>query len=88
MKSRISKRAEDDFLNHIERLDRLNPDAAGKIAQSILATLEQIEAFPEAGHKERLYRKLPVAGTEYVVYYRISADVVDIARILHSKQLR
>lgn len=88
MKSRISKRAEDDFLSHIEHLDRLNPNAAGKIAQSILATLEQIEAFPETGHKERLYRKLPVAGTEYVVYYRISADVVDIARILHSKQLR
>ena len=88
MKVFISRLAEEDVLSHIEWLNQLNPKIAKSATDAIVTCLKRIELYPEVGHKEREYRKLPVVGTDYVIYYRIKQDMVDIARVLHSKQKR
>ena len=65
---------------------RENPDAAQSTARKISGAVELLEAFPAAGRPGRVTgtRELVIAGTPYVIPYRIRGERIEILRVLHS----
>jgi toxin ParE1/3/4 len=62
-----------------------NPPAAAKQTKQILQAVEQLVDFPEMGRPGRISntRELVVAGTPYVVAYRLKGATVRILALLH-----
>jgi toxin ParE1/3/4 len=64
------------------------PDAAGRLAMRIVAVVEALRTHPRLGRigSEPGVRELPVAGTPYVILYRIRGKRVTIGTIWHGAQ--
>ena len=62
-----------------------NPEAATKVAGKIWETTQMISNHPAIGKPGRLpgTREMVVAGTSYIVPYRVVANEVQILRVLH-----
>lgn len=71
-----------------ERIAADNPAAAPRIVERIRTTVERLQQFPAIGRLGRVAgtRELVVAGTPYIVPYRIKGEVVQIITVLHSAQ--
>jgi toxin ParE1/3/4 len=67
---------------------RDNPSAAADIAQRIRDAVKLLGDYPAAGRAGRVpnTRELVVAGTPYVLPYRVRAESVEILRVLHGAQ--
>jgi len=65
-----------------------NPQAAASVARSILQAVERLPEHPAIGRPGRVMgtRELVVAGTPYLVPYRVMGDVIVILRVLHGAQ--
>lgn len=65
-----------------------NLDAADRMSERLRAAAEHLIDYPHFGRvgRSRDSRELIVAGTPYILIYRIGRDRIDIVRILHSKQ--
>jgi len=65
---------------------RENPEAAHETARMIIAAIELLSVFPAAGRSGRVggTRELVIAGTPYVVPYRIRDARVEVLRVIHS----
>jgi toxin ParE1/3/4 len=71
-----------------------NPAAAERVLEAIERTFEQLAGQPEAGVRYRSGRReladvrmLPVSGfANYLLFYRIDADVVRVLYVLHGAQ--
>ena len=66
------------------------PDAAGRLATRIVAIVEALKAQPRLGRSgsEPGVRELVVAGTPYVILYRVRGNRVTISTIWHGAQRR
>jgi toxin ParE1/3/4 len=66
------------------------PAAARRVAQRILASVERLARQPSLGRpgREPDTRELVVAGTPYIVPYRVQRDRVAILAVLHASQDR
>jgi toxin ParE1/3/4 len=66
------------------------PDAAGRLAIRIVAIVEVLKAHPRLGRSgsEPGVRELAVAGTPYVILYRVRGNRVTISTIWHGAQRR
>jgi toxin ParE1/3/4 len=62
-----------------------NPQAAAAVARSILQAVERLPGNPAIGRPGRVMdtRELVVAGTPYLVPYRVMGDAIVILRVLH-----
>jgi len=62
-----------------------NPDAATDVAGKIWETTRMLSDHPAMGRPGRVpgTRELIVAGTAYIIPYRVAADEVQILRVLH-----
>ncbi len=62
-----------------------NPEAATKVAGKIWETTQMLSNHPAMGKPGRLpgTREMVVAGTSYIVPYRVVANEVQILRVLH-----
>lgn len=62
-----------------------NPAAAGRLVLRILAEVELLRESPAMGRAGRVSgtRELIVAGTPYIVPYRVRDEVVEILRVFH-----
>jgi toxin ParE1/3/4 len=62
-----------------------NPQAAIEIGSRIDASLLRLTDHPEIGRKGRIQdtRELPIAGTPFIIVYRIEPDALLVMRILH-----
>jgi len=71
-----------------EYIARENPDAAREIALKIVDASERIIQFPEVGRIGRVKgtRESIVAGTQYLIVYRIKKKAIHFARVLHARQ--
>lgn len=60
--------------------------SAKKVIIEIEGTIHQLKKFPELGRIGRVKgtREMIVAGTSYIVIYRIKHNVVELLLILHS----
>jgi toxin ParE1/3/4 len=67
---------------------RDNPSAAVDIAQRIRDAVKLLGDYPAAGRAGRVpnTRELVVTGTPYILPYRVSAESVEILRVLHGAQ--
>jgi toxin ParE1/3/4 len=67
---------------------RDNPSAAADIAQRIRDAVKILGDYPAAGRAGRVpnTRELVVAGTPYMLPYRVRAESVEILRVLHGAQ--
>lgn len=65
-----------------------NPDAARKLQAAIRHGVEALADYPNRGRPGRYEgtRELVIAGTPYVVVYRIREGSVRILRVLHGAQ--
>lgn len=65
-----------------------NAWAAIDAGDAITETVEILADFPDAGRPGRVKgsRELPVAGTPYIIAYRVEPDAVVILRVLHGAQ--
>lgn len=76
-------------LRHVRvYIARDNPQAAAHVARSILQAVERLPGNPAIGRPGRVMdtRELVIAGTPYVVPYRVIGDVIVILRVLHGAQ--
>ncbi|MBV8453350.1 MAG: type II toxin-antitoxin system RelE/ParE family toxin [Deltaproteobacteria bacterium] len=67
---------------------RHNPSAAAAVAQRIRDAVKILGDYPAAGRAGRVpnTRELIVAGTPYILPYRVRAESVEILRVLHGAQ--
>lgn len=65
-----------------------NPEAAAQVAAQILQAVERLPANPGIGRPGRVMdtRELVIAGTPYLVPYRVMGDLIVILRVLHGAQ--
>jgi len=66
------------------------PEAARRLAQRILASVERLAEHPHLGRpgREPGTRELIVAGTPYIIPYRVQRGRLSILAVLHAAQNR
>ena len=64
------------------------PDAALRLVATIHKAALNLRDFPYLGRTGRRpgTRELVVAGTPYIIAYRVAADTLTILRVLHGRQ--
>ena len=67
---------------------RDNPNAAGRIAATLLAAVERLTELPNLGRPGRVggTRELVVPDTPYVIPYRLRGDRLEIIAVFHGRQ--
>jgi toxin ParE1/3/4 len=65
-----------------------SPQAAGKVDVQFEEQAEALLRFPETGRPGRVSgtRELVVQGTQYVIAYSVTSEVIRILRVLHGAQ--
>ena len=65
-----------------------SPDAAQAVAAKIIASVEQLALYPNRGRAGRIpgTRELVIAGTAYVLPYRVKAERLEIIAVFHGRQ--
>lgn len=65
-----------------------NPEAAQTVAARIVASVEQLAIHPNRGRPGRVpgTRELVIAGTPYVLPYRVHLDRLEIIAVFHGRQ--
>lgn len=65
-----------------------NPAAAGRVAQKIFRAVNLLKKNPAMGRLGRVAgtRELVVAGTPYILPYRVRGDAVEILRVFHTER--
>jgi toxin ParE1/3/4 len=65
-----------------------NPAAAGRTVERIRIAVERLITSPAIGRPGRVAdtRELVIAGTPYIVPYRVKDDAAQIITVLHSSQ--
>jgi toxin ParE1/3/4 len=67
-----------------------NPAAAWRIYDRITSRADELIDFPELGPpgREDDTRELVVLGTHYIIVYRLSSGLIEIAAVWHGRQSR
>ncbi|SEL17849.1 Plasmid stabilization system protein ParE [Xaviernesmea oryzae] len=75
----------DGIFTHIEAG---NPAAAIKMDEQIASAARQLIDFAESGRPGRIAgtRERVVAGTPYILAYKVTASAVRVLRVLHGAQ--
>jgi toxin ParE1/3/4 len=63
-----------------------NPDAARRVVAAIFEATERLKQYPALGRPGRVTgtRELLVAGTPYIVPYRVRGGSVELLRVFHA----
>jgi len=89
MEVRWSLPAAEDLERICERIERDNPDAARRVAQTIYDGCARLEDFPHLGRASGRMngrRELVFPPLPYTVVYRVTEQAVEISRIFHGAQ--
>ena len=67
---------------------RDSPSAAAEVARRLRNAVKLLADYPAAGRPGRVpnTRELVVAGTPYILPYRVRSESVEILRVLHGAQ--
>jgi toxin ParE1/3/4 len=65
-----------------------NPKAASRVAAALLDAVERLAELPNLGRPCRVAgtRELVVAGTPYVIPYRVRGDRLEVIAVFHGRQ--
>lgn len=88
MKLIISPEAREDLRGIEEYIGQDNPKAALAFVERLTARFQQLVDFPGTGSKRDELRPgyRSVAEGNYVIYYRVRPEVVEIMHVLHGAQ--
>lgn len=80
-----TEKAETDAIEILEYIAQDNITAAYDVYEAIRQQVDRLAEYPKLGRVGRLkgMRELVIAGTHYIVAYRIRGDIVHILRVLH-----
>jgi len=80
--------AEDNLEDQLSYIAERNPSAAIEVGDAIDVAVARLVDFPEIARPGRVRgtRELVVAGTPYIVVYRVEPAAVVILRVLHGGQ--
>lgn len=69
-------------------IERDNPEAAARIAETLLTAVERLAELPNIGRPGRVAgtRELVVPGTRYVIPYRLGREPLEIIAVFHGRQ--
>jgi toxin ParE1/3/4 len=89
LKVRWSLPAAEDLEHICKRIERDNPEAAGRVARTIYDGCARLKDFPHlgrassrmTGRRELLFSPLP-----YIVVYQVTDHAAEISRIFHGAQ--
>jgi toxin ParE1/3/4 len=83
-----TQQAETDLAEILDYLDQRSPTAAERLATAIDERCVLLGQFPELGRvREELAAGLRSLSVErYVLFYRVTANAVEILRILHGSR--
>jgi toxin ParE1/3/4 len=89
MDVRWSLPAAEDLERICERIERDNPEAARRVAQTIYDGCERLKDFPYLGRtssrmpgrRELVFTRLP-----YIAVYQVKEEAIEISRIFHGAQ--
>ena len=67
---------------------RDNPDAAARVAVTLLTSVERLAGMPSLGRPGRVSgtRELVVPGTPYMIPYRLRGERLEIIAVFHGRQ--
>lgn len=67
---------------------RDNPEAANRIAGALLEAVERLAELPNLGRPGPVAgtREFVVAGTPYVIPYRVRTDRLEVITVFHGRQ--
>lgn len=90
MRVRWRAEARADLFRILDFIREQSPSGARRIARRVLQRTAQLREFPHLGRpgREAPFRELVVAGTPYIIAYRVSDDEVEITNIFHGAQAR
>jgi toxin ParE1/3/4 len=92
MKLRFTPRATQDLAGIADYIHEHNPQAASRIRNAILESLQNLVMFPRLGRQQQVegVRKVVTRRYPYLVYYTIddAADEIVILAIRHPAQER
>ena len=79
------RRAVRNLDEEAEYIARDDPQAAARIVERILTSVDQLATYPALGRLGRVpgTRELVVSGTPYLVPYRVRGETVEILRVFH-----
>jgi toxin ParE1/3/4 len=85
VKIRWTALAAADLKSAHDYLSERSPRQADALIDRILASIDILERYPNAGRHGRMEgtRELIVTGTPFVVYYRLRRDRVEVLSVLH-----
>jgi len=77
-----------DLISIREYIERDNPEAAERVALSILNSVEMLESNPKIGRLGRVTgtRELVIAKYPYIIPYRIRGQQVELLRVIHARR--
>lgn len=83
-----SRRAIDNLVALRDYIEEDSPDSARSIARQILDAAELLTTQPHIGRPGRITgtRELVVAGTPYIIPYRVRGDRLELLAVLHGRQ--
>jgi toxin ParE1/3/4 len=85
----FARRAEEDFIEIAEYLEARNPAAAEKVSRRIEKAIGLLAEHPHMGPLAPSTGQVDmrrISVPPYVVFYRLGATQLEIARILHSSR--
>ncbi len=87
MRVRWLRAALRDLDSQLEYIAAQNPNAAARVSGRIEEAIERLAQFPQLGRAGRVAgtRELVVAGTPWIVVYRVRA-LIEILRLIHASQ--
>jgi len=88
MQIRWSPAAAQDLLSIGEYIAQENRSAARRVVKAIYDAADSLTSYPYRGRLGRVEgtRELPLPPLPFVVVYRITQDVVEIANVVHGAQ--
>ena len=65
-----------------------NPEAASRVLKRIWDAVQMLADHPHAGRAGRVpgTRELVIAGTPFIIPYRVAENTIQILRLLHGKR--
>jgi toxin ParE1/3/4 len=84
-----SPQARDDLLGIYRHIAADNPSAALALHDRIMSRVLSLIESPQIGRPGRVpgTRELVIAGTAYIVPYRVSAETLQILRVYHTARI-
>jgi len=88
---KVSPAAQNDFLDIVEHLDTLSPEAATQYFELFMEKTGMLATTPESSPlardtqlRLRGYRMLPIEN--YIIFYVINGKTVELRRILYARR--